>query len=239
MRLEYMEIENIPALLWGWPVDKVIIAVHGSQSSKGDDPIRIMAEYANMINVGYQTISFDLPGHGDRKGEDTPCTVQACLADLATIMDWARKRWQSVSLFAVSLGAYLSLTAYSGEALDRAWFLSPLVDMRGTIENMMDSFGVTGEQLQREQAVATPIGQTLYWDDYAYVREHPVSQWTVPTEILYGEKDDTCERSTVEAFARRFSCSLEIVPEGEHYFHTPEQMEAFVAWIKQTGLWKE
>lgn len=87
MRLEYMEIENIPALLWGWPADKVIIAVHGSQSSKGDDPIRIMAEYANMINVGYQTISFDLPGHGDRKGEDTPCTVQACLADLATIMD--------------------------------------------------------------------------------------------------------------------------------------------------------
>ncbi|WP_195267223.1 alpha/beta hydrolase [Eubacterium sp. 1001713B170207_170306_E7] len=237
MRAEHLKIESIPAMLWGRPEDRGIIAVHGSQSHKADEPIRILAE--NAVAAGYQVLSFDLPGHGDRRHEDTPCRPRECVAELATVMAWARSQWRFVSLFANSLGVYYSLMAYSGEPLERAWFLSPLVDMQRMIENMMAWSGVTGEQLRREQAVATPIGQTLYWDDYTEARQHPVSVWPIPTEILYGEKDGTCERGTVEAFAARFSSGLTVVPDGEHYFHTPEQLRAFDTWLKQTGLGRD
>lgn len=236
MIVKPMKIENIPALLWGCPADRVIIAVHGSQSHKADEPIRILAENANAMAGGCQVLSFDLPEHGDRRDEATLCKVQTCVAELAAVMRWVRARWQSVSLFANSIGAYFSLMAYSSEPLEKAWFLSPLVDMRRMIENMMGGFGITEEQLRREQAIATPIGQTLYWDYYTYVIERPVSKWTAPTEILYGGRDDTCGRDTVEAFASRFSCGLEIVPDGEHYFHTPEQLRVFEDWLKRTGF---
>ena len=147
MIVKPMKIENIPALLWGCPADRVIIAVHGGQSHKADEPIRILAENANAMAGGCQVLSFDLPEHGDRRNEAALCKVQTCVAELAA-----------------------------------------------------------------------------------------VSKWTAPTEILYGGRDDTCGRDTVEAFASRFSCGLEIVPDGEHYFHTPEQLRVFEAWLKRTGF---
>lgn len=234
--MQKLKIGNIPALLWGGTSEKGIVAVHGSQSHKADTPIEILAQ--NAVDTGYQVLSFDLPGHGDRK-DGAPCKVQACVADLAEVMDFAGARWQAVSLFANSLGAYLSLMACASAPLEKAWFLSPLLDMQRMTGNMMRWSGITEERLRGEQAIATPMGPTLYWDDYVYVQEHPVRRWTAHTEILYGEADDTCERDTVEDFACRFSCGLEIVPGGEHYFHTPEQLSAFDAWLKRTGLGAE
>lgn len=115
MTVKPLKIENIPALLWGCPADRVIIAVHGSQSHKADEPIRILAENTDAMAGGCQVLSFDLPEHGARRDEAALCKVQTCVAELAAVMRWARARWQSVSLFANSIGAYFSLMAYSGE----------------------------------------------------------------------------------------------------------------------------
>ena len=63
-----LRIDGIPAILWGAPSDRVYIHVHGKQSRK---------EYAEEFAVlaeerGYQTLSFDLPRHGERQAEATP-----------------------------------------------------------------------------------------------------------------------------------------------------------------------
>ena len=54
----------IPTIIWEEPSDKIIIAAHGSHSSKIDDCMWILANEA--IKKGYQVLSFDLPWHGER-----------------------------------------------------------------------------------------------------------------------------------------------------------------------------
>ena len=63
MNLNKLRIDGIPALLWGEATGRIILAAHGSHSSKIDDCIWILAEEA--IKQGYQVLSFDLPQHGE------------------------------------------------------------------------------------------------------------------------------------------------------------------------------
>lgn len=135
------KIEGIPAVLWGGESKAVILAVHGNMSNKEDVPIEIFAKHA--ITNGYQLISFDLPEHGERKAENTPCKVQYCVKDITTIMNYIKSHWEHVSLFAISMGAYFSLLSLKNEKIGKTWFLSPVVDMQRIIENMMLWFGVS------------------------------------------------------------------------------------------------
>lgn len=157
-----IKINNIPALLWGEKSNKLFIAVHGNLSHKEDTVIELLANEA--IKKGYQVLSFDLPEHGDRKGEETPCKVQHCVHDLKEIGKYAQEHWDQVSLFACSMGAYFSMLTYRDIGLKTALFLSPVVDMERIIRNMMIWFQVSPERLEKEGTIDTPVGQKLYWD---------------------------------------------------------------------------
>ncbi|KAJ51421.1 hypothetical protein BD780_002575 [Clostridium tetanomorphum] len=226
-----LEIENIPAILWGDKSDKVFIAVHGNMSNKADNSIVVFAEEA--IAVGYQVLSFDLPKHGDRKEEDYDCKVQNCVEDLNIIMRYAQSLSNNISVFACSIGAYFSLLAYNHEPLKQCLFLSPVVNMERIINNMMTWFNISENRLKTEKEIPIPTGQTLYWDYYCYVKEHPIATWNNLTSILYGSEDNLCEFDVVSEFTKRFNCDLQIMKNGEHYFHTKEQLEFFRRWLKK------
>lgn len=232
MQAKELKINNIPAVIWGDSSECVIIAVHGNMSNKTDVPIQMLAQHA--LVKGVQVLSFDLPEHGDRQNEATPCKVQNCIQDLKKIISYAKENWKHINLFANSIGAYFSLLAYKDEPIEQAWFLSPVVDMQLIISNMMMWFNVSEEQLQREQIIHTPIGQKLYWDYYCYVKEHPIVKWSPPTTILYGSKDDMCDRDTINEFVEHFKCELTVVQGAEHYFHTTEQLDALKEWLRMT-----
>ncbi|MDO7785832.1 alpha/beta hydrolase [Desulforamulus aquiferis] len=231
MQKRKFEIEGIPAVEWGEKKEHVFIAVHGNMSNKEDTVIKLLAEMA--VEKDYQVLSFDLPQHGEREKIDIPCKVQFCVKDLKTIMLYAKQHWKNISLFACSMGAYFSLLAYKEEVLEQCLFLSPVVDMGRIISNMMMWFNVTPERLQKEQEIETPIGQILYWDYYCYVNEHPVDTWDVATVVLYGAKDDLCEYETIDNFVKRFQCQLEVMQQGEHFFHTNAQLNVFQDWLKK------
>ena len=224
-------IEGIPAILWGDHKEKIFIAVHGNMSHKEDEVIVQFAEKA--AEAGYQILSFDLPEHGERKNEETLCKVQNCEKDLIGIMKYVRGRYENISLFACSMGAYFSLLAYENEKLNQALFLSPVVNMEKIIENMMLWFNVSKDELERKKEIATPVGQVLYWDYYCYVKSNPVSVWNVPTSVLYGSKDEVTEYDIISEFTEIFSCDLMIMENGEHYFHTKEQMDFFNEWLNE------
>jgi len=97
------------------------------------------------------------------------------------------------------LGAF-SLLAFRDVNFDMCLFSSPILNMQRLIENMMRWFNVTPEQLQAQREIPTPIGETLSWDYYCYVREHTVDVWNSPTAILYPELDNLTEPEA-EAFA--------------------------------------
>lgn len=228
MEVRKIRIGGIPAILWGKESDKTIIAVHGSHSSKIDDCIWILAEEA--ARRGWQTLSFDLPQHGERVYETAPCMAEQCVRELREIMAYARKQAEQISVFGCSMGAYFSLLAYAGEEMEKAFFLSPVTDMERVIRNIMRACNVSEEELRERQVVENPI-ETLYWEYYMYVKEHPIEKWPHRTEILRGETDTLCEKEVMEAFAARFGCGLEEQPGGEHWFHTDGELAYFRDWL--------
>ena len=64
-----------------------------------------------------------------------------------------------------------------------------------------------------------------------YVREHPI-RWYVPTAVLYAGKDNLTARQTVDAFVRRHRARLTVMENGEHWFHTAEQLAFLDGWLK-------
>ena len=227
MKTTKIMIEQIPTIIWGDSSDAVYLFVHGRMSKK--EEAESFAEIAT--SRGFQVISFDLPEHGERLPNTYPCTVQNGVHDLEHILKYTEKNWQRISLFACSLGAYFSLLTYNGVRFNKCLFLSPILDMERLIHNMMQWAGVQVEQLQKEKEISTPMGETLSWDYYEYVRNHPIQVWNTPTHILYGDQDHLTERSVLDDFAKRFKARVQIVKGGEHYFHTEEQIRILNEWM--------
>ncbi len=221
----------LPALVWGRKAASVVVAVHGNQSNREDRPIEVLAEVA--CARGWQVLSYDLPEHGARKGDPAPCRFAECVSELVDIVRFARERWTRAALFGVSMGASFALLG-CGELLDRAWFLSPVTDMLGLTRGMMAAFGVSEAELEERRAVPTPIGQTIYWEDYRFLCANPVRDWPVRTDILCGEQDDVSGTASIRASAGRFGCALEVVPGAGHYFHTEGQMRRLQEWLLRT-----
>lgn len=233
MKTEKLYIDNIPSILWGEKSSKVFIAVHGNMSNKEDEVIKILAE--KVVSKGYQLLSFDLPEHGERKShQEYLCKVQNCVKDLKQIIEYAKENYEEINLWACSMGAYFSLLAYKDENIKQCLFLSPVVNMKIIIDNMMLWSNTTEEELKEKQEIKTDFGQTLYWDYYEYVKENPITNWNKNTYILYGNKDNMQDEKVIKDFCNKFNCELSILENGEHYFHTEEQMEYYRNWLHKT-----
>ena len=226
MRPEAFTLNGIPALCWGRPSRRGFLYLHG----QGGDKAEAAAFAARAAEAGWQTVSVDLPGHGDRAAEAAELVPWRMEPELRCALAELRGRWDQTALFGHSLGAWFGLTAFQGLPLAGALLLSPVVDMEALIQKMMGWAGVTEAQLALEGSIHTDFGQTLSWAYLRHVRAHPLRRWTAPTSILYGGRDHLTDRETVEAFARRWNCRLTVEPEGEHWFHTPEQLAAVDRW---------
>ncbi len=138
--------------------------------------------------------------------------------------------YDRVILLANSIGAYFSMCALPQEKLQKAYFISPIVDMEKLIGSMMRWANVSEDDLREKKTIETAFGETLSWEYLCYVRRHPLS-WTVATEILYGRQDNLTDEETISAFADAQHARLIVMEDGEHWFHTPEQMKFLDAWI--------
>ena len=137
-----------------------------------------------------------------------------------------------LTLVANSIGAFFSLSSLDETLVDEAYFISPVVDMEKLIGNMMQWANVTEQELAEKLEIPTQFGETLSWKYLCYVREHPIV-WHVPTHILYGDWDHLTSLDTISAFAERIGATLTIMPGGEHWFHTEEQMRFLDDWLPE------
>lgn len=134
---------------------------------------------------------------------------------------------------AVSLGAWLALQAFAGERVERCLLSSPLLDMEKMIHGMMAQAGVSEERLRAEGESPVPGGQTLSWHYLCWAREHPVSSISPKTALLYGTMDEMVPRSTIDAYCRKFDCSLTVAEGAAHWFHMPEEMARMSQWERE------
>lgn len=226
MKKELLRIEGIPAILWGTASGKIYIYVHGKMSRK---------EYAESFAIaaekkGYQTLSFDLPEHGERTDPAYRCDVWNGMHDLKGIADFVFGKWDRVSLCACSLGAYFSLNAYADKPFEKCLFQSPIVDMKWLVEHMMIWSGVTAKQLEEEKEIVADI-DTLRWDYYQYIETHPIAKWPFATSILYGGKDNLQPLENLKTFADRFGCELTVSEQSEHPFMNPSDYDIVEQWM--------
>ena len=225
MKTQKFMLDDIPAILWGEDSNRVYVHVHGKMSRK---------EYAESFAAiaetkGYQTLSFDLPEHGERT-DSKRCDVWNGVADLKTISDYAFANWERVSFYACSIGAYFSLNAYNAMAFEKALFQSPIVDMERLVKNMMLWSGVTEAELESKKEIPSPV-DTLRWDYYQYIISHPITQWNIPTAILYGGKDNLQPEESVRAFAEKVGCSLTVSENSEHPFMAQSDALIVENWL--------
>ena len=129
-----------------------------------------------------------------------------------------------------NIGAFFSMNAGFNTMIRYAYFISPVVDMEQLILNMMSWANVTEKELEKKGVIPTSFGEDLSWDYLCYVREHPAS-WTVSTRILYGSRDNLTSFETISAFAEAHDAELTVMEDGEHWFHTDEQMRFLDNWI--------
>lgn len=192
----------------------IIVYVHGKGGSVTE------AEHYKPLLPNYEIIGFDYHAQ-------TPWEARE---EFPQFFSEQRKHCDSITLAANSIGAFFSLSSLDETLIDKAYFISPVVDMEKLICDMMVWAGVSEQELAEKSEISTDFGETLSWNYLSYVRKHPVS-WRVPTCILYGERDNLTSLETISVFAKQIGAELTVMPNGEHWFHTEEQMRFLDKWI--------
>ena len=194
-----------------------VIYIHG----KGGNSVEA-EHYKKFFSDEYKIIGFDYKS-------EFPWDVKI---EFSKFFDTITRNCDDIYLIANSLGAYYSIISLSDKKIKKAMFISPVVDMEKIILNMMKMSNVSEEELYNKKEIATSFGETLYWEYLSYVRNNPI-EWNVPTDILYAENDNITSLETMTNFVDKTNSRLTIMKNGEHYFHTEEQMNFLDNWFSK------
>lgn len=143
-----------------------------------------------------------------------------------------KSKYENVILIANSIGAFFSMNAGIDDMIQKAYFISPIVDMEKLITNMMQWANVTEQELESEGVIHTDFSEDLSWEYLSYVRSYLIT-WHAPTQILYGSNDLLTSLETISDFANKHQATLTVMEGGEHWFHTEDQMLFLDRWIKK------
>ena len=229
MKEKHIVVQEIPTVLYGDSSESVFLYIHGKMGCKEE-----AAHFAEIVcPKGYQVLSIDLPGHGERTGAMERFVPWEVVPELQAVYGSAQQRWKKISLYANSIGAYFSLLALREVRLEKSLFVSPILDMEKLIRDMMGWAGVTQEQLKEAGEILTAFGESLSWKYLTYAIGNRITKWNSPTAILYAGQDHLTARETVDNFAQRFGCTVTVMENGEHWFHTEEQLSVLDVWLQK------
>lgn len=195
---------------------RAVIYIHGKGGNVDE------AKHYEGIFKGDTVIGFDYKAQ-------TPWEAKKEFSEYFNIIS---EVFDSVSIIANSIGAYFSMAALHDAPIERAFFISPIVDMEKLIEDMMKWSGVTDVQLERQEEISTSFGETLSWEYLSYIRENP-PKWDKTTDILYGSEDNLTSYKTILNFSEKAGRTLTVMDSGEHWFHTEEQMRFLDSWMRE------
>ncbi|UTC61906.1 alpha/beta hydrolase [Treponema sp. OMZ 787] len=194
---------------------KVAVYIHGKSGSADE-----ARHYEKFFSDTYDVKGFDYKSElpWEAKSE-----FQKYFADISL-------KYDGILLIANSIGAYFSLISLSG-IIEKAMFISPIVDMEKLILDIMQKADVSEKELSLKKVINTPFGESLSWEYLSYVRDNPIT-WNIPTSILYGKSDNITSLKTIRNFAGKINADLTVMENGEHWFHTEEQMTFLDNWFK-------
>ena len=196
--------------------NKVIIYIHGKGGNADD------SEYFKPLFPKYDILGFDYKS-------ENPWDAEKEYKEYFTALS---KKYSSITVIASSLGAFLLMASDISNLINKAFFVSPIVNMECIIVGMMLQANISEEELKNKGIIYVSPETTLSWKYLEWARKHTII-WNVPTFILYGEKDHFQTLDTIKEFAESIKADLTIMPDGEHWFHTNEQNEFRWNWFKK------
>ena len=137
---------------------ELIIYVHGKGGNADE------AEHYKQLFTGSDVIGFDYHSQNPWDAKE----------EFSKFVDSYIAKYDSVILVANSIGAFFCLFSLSDKKIDRAFLISPIVDMEKLICDMMLWANVNESELAEKKEIETDFGETLSWDYLCYVREHPI-----------------------------------------------------------------
>ena len=195
-------------------MDKLVIYIHGKGGSATE------AEHYKPLFADCDVIGLDYAAQSPWEAKE----------EFPKFFDFACRDYKSVTIIASSIGAFFAMNALPDKKIKKAYFISPIVNMEKLISDMMKWANVTEDELREKKKIATDFGETLSWDYLCYVRAHPI-KWQVPTHVVYGENDNLTSYETMSEFVNKNKATLTVMKNGEHWFHTEEQMKFLDNWI--------
>jgi len=202
------------AIWWRLIMNKAVIYIHGKGGHAEE------AEHYKKFFPGCEVIGFNY----------LSTTPWEAMEEFAAFFDDINGHFSSSVLIANSIGAFFAMNSVRAEQIEKAYFISPIVNMEKLIADMIKWVGVTEADLAEQGVIETDFGEALSWEYLSWVRKHPIS-WIVPTSILYGSADNLQSMDTIKTFAESIGADLTVMQNGEHWFHTEEQMEFLDNWI--------
>lgn len=193
----------------------VVLYVHGKGGSSTE------AEHYKTLFPSCYVVGLDYKS-------DTPWEAGA---EINEAIKTLKMSYDKVILVANSIGAFFCMNAGIDDLIWKAYFISPIIDMEKLILDMMTLSDITESELQEKGIIQTDFGEELSWKYLTYVREHPI-KWNVSTKILYGDKDNLTTHETIAEFSQKHNAPLTVMENGEHWFHTEEQMRFLDNWIQ-------
>ena len=193
---------------------KCLVYIHGKGGTAEE------AQHYVPLFAGHEVIGFDYQ-------TQTPWEAQA---EFSHFFSKLSGKYEQITIVANSIGAFFALHALKDVNIFEAYFISPIVNMEKLITNMMQRAGVSIEELKQRRIIETAFGESLSYPYLDWVQNYPIN-WHTKTHILYGSKDNLQSLKDIQAFAAQSGADVTIMENGEHWFHTKEQMQFLDNWI--------
>ena len=195
--------------------NKVVVYIHGMKGSS------LEAEEYKYIE-GYDIRGLDYEDGNPYEMKDI---IRNKFSELI-------KPYDEVVVIANSIGAFYTYEYLYDFNIKQAFFISPIANMFQIIFNLMINNGITRERLREERFIKIDRDTTLSYEFYQYLSDNlHNSNYKVPTEILYGSKDELVYIEDINNFVMDHDARLTIKKGSKHYFHTDEEKEFIKNWI--------
>ena len=165
---------------------KGMIYIHGKGGNVGE------ADHYKALFPEYDVIGFDYKSETpwDAKEEFIPFYTSFC------------KEHDMVSMIANSIGAFFSLYAFGDRKIEKAYFISPVVNMEKLILDMMQRANIAEENLKEQGHIETAFGETLSWEYLSWVSFAKVTEYTISSP-------DELRRELVQVRAQGYAVDMQ------------------------------
>lgn len=238
---EIVLVETKPDGIKNNDIEGVVILVHGLGGQKHSET-HILARQ-RLSALGYATVCFDFPGHGESGGTTETLTISkgARLVDHIAKIAMSQHPEKPISFLGASFGGTCILASTIIENAASIVLRSPLSDYQSVRARQLGPEGLSRWEQSGVIDGLISQGRLSPWAFYEDARDLDLfacaTEQFVPLLIVQGQKDDTVPMSDSTRLAKAWAGRSDIVmiAGGDHSLNDPMHTELFVAlsccWI--------